>query len=196
MNTDCPDVILASTSASRRALLARVLGDFGTATPAVDEARHRTETPREMAARLAKLKALSVAVKHPRAVVIGGDQVPCLGDEILRKPGSHMRAVAQLRACSGKTVTFYTAVCVAGPGADRIDIWVDDTLITFRSLSDDQIERYLQHDQPYDCAGSFKSESMGVTLFASIETADPTAIQGLPLIRLTETLAKHGVFIP
>jgi len=196
MKNDAPGVILASTSSYRRALLARILADFRAIAPAVEEARVPGETPPEMAARLARLKASAVADEHPRSIVIGGDQVPCLGDTVLHKPGSHERAVAQLRASSGQTVTFYTAVCVIGPKRNDVDSRVDETRIRFRDLSDDQIERYLRHDQPYDCAGSFKSEALGITLFAGIETEDPTAIQGLPLIWLTTILEKCGVRLP
>ncbi len=128
--------------------------------------------------------------------MIGGDQVPRLGTQILRKPESHERAVEQLRACSGKSVVFFTGVCVTGPDERPPETWVDETIIQFRSLSDAQIERYLQLDQPYDCAGSFKSEARGISLFSSIETEDVTALQGLPLIRLTSVLQERGVTIP
>jgi septum formation protein len=195
MKHDGPDVILASTSRYRAALLARLLPDFASIAPDVDETGRPGESPQALAARLAQLKAQAVAGAHPRAVVIGGDQVPCRGDSVLRKPGTHARAFAQLRACSGQTVTFFTAVCVVGPGTEHPDSWVDETRIRFRELADDQIERYLLRDQPYDCAGSFKSESLGIALFDSIATNDPTALQGLPLIRLATTLAKHGVMV-
>ena len=196
MKNNAPEVILASTSPYRQALLAKVLGEFRTIGPAVEEKRVPGEKPREMAGRLAELKASAVADRHPGTIVIGGDQVPCMGDTILQKPGSHDRAVTQLRASSGQTVTFYTAVHVIGPDRDDIDASIDETRIHFRDLSNEQIERYLRHDQPYDCAGSFKSESMGIVLFAGIETQDPTAIQGLPLIWLTTMLEKRGVKLP
>lgn len=196
MNKDGPKVILASTSAHRRALLERLLEHFTAISPEVDETEIGGESPPAMAARLAELKAIAVAAKYPGAIVIGGDQVPRLGTEILRKPGSHERAVEQLRACSGKTVVFFTAVCVTGPDGRDPETWVDETTIRFRSLSHAQIDRYLRLDRPYDCAGSFKSEARGISLFEGVETEDSTALQGLPLIRLTSVLQARGVTIP
>jgi septum formation protein len=189
-------VLLASGSAYRRELLARILPVFECAAPGVDESPLPNEAPHALAVRLAQLKARHCADERPDALVIGSDQVPAVGKHMLRKPGSHERAAEQLRRCSGQSVIFYTAVSVLGPAALPADFYVDKTTVYFRELSDEQIERYLSKEQPYDCAGSFKAEGLGIVLFDRIESTDPTGIQGLPLIWLSACLNQRGVPLP
>ena len=188
-----PPVLLASSSAYRRELLTRILPAFACATPGVDESPLPGEEPDARAARLAQLKARHCAGERPDALVIGSDQVPAVGNQMLGKPGAHEQAAAQLRRCSAKPVIFYTAVSVLGPGALPADAYVDKTTVYFRELSDEQIERYLHKEQPYDCAGSFKAEGLGIVLFDRIESKDPTSLQGLPLIWLSACLERRGV---
>lgn len=188
-----PPVILASSSAYRRALLTRLLPGFECLSPDLDESPQANERPVDTAVRLALAKARACAGRRPDAVIIGGDQVPALGDVILHKPGSHERAIEQLRQCSGKAVIFHTAVAIVGPGDAPADSHCDETIVRFRRLDDQAIERYLALDTPYDCAGSFKVESLGITLFESIESRDPTALQGLPLIWVAARLRARGI---
>ncbi|MDH3510195.1 MAG: Maf family nucleotide pyrophosphatase [Gammaproteobacteria bacterium] len=191
-----PPVLLASSSAYRRALLTRILPAFECAAPGADESPLQDEAPDALATRLAMLKAMQCAEQRPDAVIIGSDQVPAIGTQLLGKPGSHERAAAQLRQCSAQSVVFFTAVTVLGPAALPAESYVDRTTVHFRALSDAQIERYLAKEQPYDCAGSFKAEALGIVLFERIESIDPTGIQGLPLIWLSACLNRRGVPIP
>ncbi len=186
-------VVLASSSAYRRELLSRLLADFECLSPSIDEARQAGEAPAALAARLALTKANTCLDKRSGAVIIGSDQVPALGDEILQKPGTHQIAMQQLRRCSGKAVIFHTAVALIGPGAHTPATHIDETIVRFRQLKDAEIDRYLRLDKPYDCAGSFKVESRGVTLFDSIESKDPTGLQGLPLIWVAAQLRKFSL---
>ena len=186
-------IVLASQSPYRRELLARLLPDFETFAPHVDESRQPGEPPRELALRLARLKAAAGAHLHPLALVIGSDQVAALGDETLGKPGTADRAVDQLLQCAGHLVEFHTAVCLAGPGNQPALSHIDTTRVRFRPLTRREAERYVAMDQPLDCAGSFKAERRGVLLLDSIESQDPTAIQGLPLIWLGRALIDRGV---
>lgn len=186
-------VLLASQSPYRRELLGRLLPDFRAWAPRVDESRLPGEAPGDLALRLARLKAAAGLREAPGHVIVGSDQVAALGDETLGKPGTPERAIAQLERCSGECVDFLTAVCVAGPGVEPPLLHLDTTRVRFRRLERDLIERYVAADKPLDCAGSFKAERRGVVLFASIETRDPTAIQGLPLIWLAAALAGRGV---
>lgn len=190
-----PPVVLASTSVYRRELLQRILPAFECSSPNVDETAASDESPRALAARLADLKARSGAASHPAAIVIGSDQVPALGDRVLRKPGDRDGAIRQLTACSSRAVEFLTAVTVIGPGGGA-ESFVDRTVVRFRALSAAEIERYVDAEQPFDCAGSFKVEGLGITLFDSVESEDPTALQGLPLIRLAGCLNRLGVQLP
>jgi len=193
MMTSSLPVVLASSSVYRRGLLARLLPDFECLTPAVDEQRLAGESPPDLATRLALEKAQTCAAQRPEAIIIGSDQVPALGDEILHKPGTHERAIQQLQRCSGQAVIFHTAVAIIGPDSATPGRHIDETIVRFRNLTDDEIEGYLQLDQPYDCAGSFKVESRGVALFDSIESSDPTGLQGLPLIWVAARLRERGV---
>lgn len=192
--SSAPRVILASTSRYRRELLARLGLDFDCVAPGVDEHPEPDEPVPDMAHRLARAKAEAVALRHPEAVVIGSDQAAELDGQPLGKPGEHARAVEQLRACSGRAVRFHTAVCVAAPNR-RIE-FVDLTCVRFRTLTEAEIQRYLRRETPYDCAGSFKSEGLGATLFEAIENRDPTALIGLPLIALAAALRGCGYALP
>ena len=186
-------LILGSTSAYRKTLLQRLRIPFDTAAPEVDETPGPDEAPRALAERLALAKAQAVASQFPQAVVIGSDQVADLNGQPLGKPGTHARAVAQLRAMSGQTVLFHTAVAVVCQSSGFEQRSLCSVRVTFRSLSDAVIERYLQAEQPYDCAGSAKSEGLGIALLASIDSDDPTALVGLPLIRVCTMLAAAGI---
>jgi len=189
-----PSVVLASTSKYRRALLQRLLPDFRCHNPDVDEAPLPGEGPRDLALRLARNKAATAA--GGAEIVIGSDQVAALGEQILGKPGNLETAVTQLVACSGKSVTFYTGVCVLGPSGGSSTSHVDLTTVYFRSLTEAEIRRYLTREEPYDCAGSFKAEGLGVVLMDRLESQDPTAIQGLPLIWLAGCLRQQGLTLP
>lgn len=191
-----PQLILASTSPFRRELLSRLAIPFETCSPAVDEARLPGETAEALVLRLSGAKARAGAQAHPRALVIGSDQVAVVDDEILGKPGDHGRAVEQLHKLSGRTVTFLTGLCLYNGATDEADIRLVPFRVRFRELDAGRIERYLRHEQPYNCAGSFKSEALGITLFERMEGDDPTALIGLPLITLTTLLARAGVVLP
>lgn len=186
-------VVLGSTSRYRRELMERLRLPFSVSAPDVDETPAPGESPRNLALRLALAKAKAVATQHPEAVVIGSDQVADLAGQPLGKPGEHARAVQQLRQMRGKTVVFQTAlavVCLA-TGFEQVDL--AEVRVVFRDLSDDEIEAYLQAEKPYDCAGSAKSEGLGIALLESIDNDDPTALIGLPLIRTARLLRQAGV---
>jgi septum formation protein len=184
-----PRVLLASQSPYRRELLGRLLADFAAIAPRVDESG---EAPADLARRLAALKARAGAELDPGAIVVASDQVAALGQEVLGKPGTPERAVEQLLRCAGHSVEFLTAVCVLAPGrpaAHHLDV----TRVQFRPFGPDQARRYVAADQPLDCAGSFKAEKRGVVLMSRMDSSDPTAIQGLPLIWLAGVLEELGV---
>lgn len=186
-------LILGSTSRYRKELLARLRIPFETAAPDVDETPHSNESPKDLALRLALAKARAVALKHPEAVVIGSDQVADLDGTPLGKPGNHTNATLQLQRMRGKTVIFQTAlsvVCIA-TGYERTDL--AEVKVKFRDLSDAEIETYLRAEEPYDCAGSAKSEGLGISLLDVIDNDDPTALIGLPLIRTCQLLREAGV---
>lgn len=189
-------LVLGSTSRYRRELLERLNLPFEVAAPDVDETPLPGETPRDLALRLAMAKARAVAQQHPGAVVIGSDQVADLAGEPLGKPGRHERAVQQLRQMRGQTVVFQTAVAVvcAATGFEQVDLAPVE--VRFRALSDEEIERYLRAEQPYDCAGSAKSEGLGIALLDAIHSDDPTALIGLPLIRTCRMLRAAGLVLP
>ena len=186
-------LILGSTSAYRRELLQRLRLPFQVVAPDVDETPHAGETPAALACRLALAKARAVAQHHPEAVVIGSDQVADLAGLPLGKPGTHERAVAQLRQMRGQTVVFQTAVAVCCLATGFEETALAAVKVRFRELSDAEIENYLRAEQPYDCAGSAKSEGLGIALLASIENDDPTALIGLPLIRTCRLLQAAGI---
>jgi septum formation protein len=187
---------LGSTSRYRRELLARLGLPFTTAAPDVDETPAPGEAPRALALRLALAKARAVAAQHPQAVVIGSDQVADLAGQPLGKPGSHERATAQLQRMRGHTVTFQTAVAVVCQATGFEQVELAPVQVRFRSLSDAEIERYLRAEQPYDCAGSAKSEGLGISLLDAIDSDDPTALIGLPLIRTCRMLRAAGMVLP
>lgn len=188
-------LILGSTSRYRHELLSRLGLPFEAVAPQVDETPHPDEAPAALALRLAIEKARNVAQRHPQAVVIGSDQVADLHGEPLGKPGTHERAVAQLRRMRGQTVVFQTALAVVcqATGFEQHDIAA--VRVVFRDLSDDEIEHYLRKEQPYDCAGSAKSEGLGIALLERIDNDDPTALVGLPLIRTCRMVRAAGVQI-
>ena len=189
-------IILASSSPYRAALLARLQIDFSQHSPEVDESPLAGESPACLAERLARSKARAVAAKHPGCLVIGSDQVASLNGHLLGKPGSAERAREQLARCSGHAVQFYTGLCLVGPPDDRETSRVDTVTVVFRQLADAQIRRYIEREQPLDCAGSFKAEGLGISLFEKISGKDPNTLIGLPLIDLVTLLNQRGIAIP
>jgi septum formation protein len=191
-----PVLILASGSPYRRDLLARLALPFEALAPQMNEDHLVGESPADRALRLALGKARSVASRRPGAIVVGSDQVAAIGDQVLDKPGDAPRARAQLAALSGRSARFYTACTLIG-GADGVQFaHVDTTTVVFRSLEPAEIERYVEYEQPYDCAGSFKVEAFGICLIECIESQDPTALIGLPLIWLAGALRSAGFRLP
>jgi septum formation protein len=186
-------LVLASTSPYRRELLSRLGVPFEVAAPDVDESPLTGETPDETAQRLATCKARAVADSYPDALIIGSDQVALLEGLQLGKPGSHENAVQQLRAMRGKTLEFHTALCLLNARTGRAQIANVPVRLVMRNYGDAQIEAYLRKDQPYNCCGSARSESLGIALIARYETEDPNALVGLPLIKLVEMLANEGL---
>ena len=191
-----PPLILGSTSVYRAELLRRLQLPFTTVQPNVDETPLSGETPLLLAKRLALAKANAVADRHPDAVVIGSDQVADLHGEALGKPGNHGRATQQLKAMSGQLVIFHTAVAVVYKEQACTLEAVSQIRVQFRTLTDDEIDRYLRIEQPYDCAGSAKSEGLGISLLSQIDNDDPTALIGLPLIKTCEMLRTAGIQVP
>lgn len=189
------DLVLGSTSRYRAELLARLTPRFRQQAPGVDESRNPGEAPIALATRLARAKAEAVAARNPGSVVIGSDQVAALDDQVLGKPGDVARAEAQLAACSGRRVAFHTALCLADARGGELRLFeaIDTTEVAFRQLAADEIRRYVEREQPLDCAGSFKSEGLGITLFERIDNADPSALVGLPLIALCRLLRAAGI---
>lgn len=191
--TPRPALILASTSRYRRELLARLRVPFECVAPGVDESALAQETPARLASRLARAKAQAIASRRPDAVVIGADQVADLDGATIGKPGSHERAVAQLRRMSGHTVVFQTAVAVVQASRGFLAEVLVPVAVRFRSLDAATIETYLRAEQPYDCAGSAKSEGIGLALLEAVEADDPTALIGLPLIHTCRLLRGAGI---
>ena len=186
-------LVLASTSRYRRELLARLQLPFESAAPDVDETALRGETPPQTALRLAQLKARAVAQKFPAALIIGSDQVATLDGAQIGKPGGHARALAQLKSMQGRAVVFHTALCLLNSESGRTQVREIPVTVHFRQLSEVQIEAYLRKEQPYDCAGSAKSEGLGIALVERYEGDDPNALIGLPLIALTDMLRGEGL---
>lgn len=191
-----PRLVLASTSAFRRELLARLQIPFEIANPETDESELPGESPAATAERLSAAKAKAVAGRYPGALIIGSDQVAYLGNRRFGKPLNHERAREQLRAMRGQTVIFHTGLCLYNSTTDSIRVCGVPTEVVFRQLSDTEIERYLEKEQPYHCAGSAKSEGLGISLLSSMRGEDPNALIGLPLIALCEMLRSEGVQIP
>ena len=190
---DTPRLILASTSRYRRELLQRLRRPFDVVSPEVDESARPGEPPGALAARLAMAKAQAVAARQPNAVVIGSDQVAELDGAAIGKPHTHERAVAQLHAMSGRRVVFHTAVAVVRRDRGFARGLLAPVTVTFRALGDAEIDHYLRAEQPYDCAGSAKCEALGIALLAAIDSDDPTALIGLPLIRTCALLREAGL---
>ena len=194
-------LILASTSAYRRELLARLRLAFSCSAPGVDETRRGGERPLALAVRLARAKASAVALQHPDAWVIGSDQVAVRTDGsheelVLGKPGTAALCMEQLRGCSGNTVEFVTAVALVRHNSHAVHEFVDTTRVVFRTLDDATIARYVAVESPLDCAGGFKSEGLGIALCQSIDSTDPSALIGLPLIQLSKVLRDVGFELP
>lgn len=189
-------VLLASSSRYRRRLLERLHLPFIWASPDIDESPQPGEAAEHLVRRLAEAKARALAASHPGHLIIGSDQVACLGETILGKPGNLANARQQLRASSGQTVRFLTGLCLLNSGSDHCQVLVEPFEVHFRRLSDQQIDRYLEKEQPFDCAGSFKSEGLGIALFEELRGRDPNALIGLPLIALIDLLQAEGIEIP
>jgi septum formation protein len=191
-----PQLILASTSPYRREILSRLALDFEMVAPEVSEEHQRGESPTDRALRLATAKAQAVSARHPHALVLGSDQVAACGAEVLDKPGDARRCREQLLRLSGHTAHFYTACVLLGAGAGLHLAHVDTTTVVFRELSASEIDRYIARERPFDCAGGFRAEALGITLFDCIESQDPTALIGLPLIWLAGALRAAGFQLP
>lgn len=189
-------LVLASTSLYRRQLLERLQLPFTVHSPGIDETPLPNEEVTSLVYRLAKAKAEAVAARYPERVVIGSDQAAVRGATILGKPGSIEAATAQLAAASGAQIVFHTAVHVITPDPPRHEAHVDTTIVKFRVLGEDEIARYIAADKPLDCAGAFKAEALGITLFERIDSQDPTALTGLPLIWLAGALRRAGFVLP
>ena len=188
-----PRLILASTSRYRRELLERLRLPFEALSPETDETPRPGEPPARLAERLALAKARALAARFPDAVVIGADQVADVDGTAIGKPGTHQRAVEQLRAMSGRTIVFQTALAVVRESTGFAEVRRAPVSVRFRTLDDDEIESYLRAEQPYDCAGSAKCETLGIALLDAIESDDPTALIGLPLIRTSQLLRAAGL---
>ena len=189
-------LVLGSTSAYRRQLLERLGIAFTVAASNVDEEPLPGETPVDLVNRLARAKAEAIAHRHPKSLVIGSDQLALCGRDVLGKPGSGERAIAQLKSLSGQRVVFHTAVHVIHADSGSNESHVDLTTVHFRHLAEDEIKRYVARDKPYDCAGGFKVEALGIALFTRVESQDPTALIGLPLIWLAGALRRQGFEVP
>jgi septum formation protein len=186
-------LVLASSSPYRRALLERLGCPFVIDVPDIDEARLPAESPAALVVRLSQEKARAVAARHTDALIIGSDQVALFGSTILTKPGSPERAIEQLTLMRGATAHFLTGICVHNSRTNRDRAAIERYAVTFRSLTDAAIARYVERDRPFDCAGGFRSEGLGIALFERLEGDDPTSLIGLPLIRLVAMLAAEGV---
>ena len=189
-------LVLASSSRYRQELLAKLGIAFEAAAPNIDESAHAGENPIQLSKRLAEEKAMALRQRFPAHLIIGSDQVALLEGIQLTKPGDHARAVAQLHAASGKSVEFITSVSVLNSATGELASETDQTIVHFRPLSLGKIERYVTAERPFDCAGGFKSESLGIVLIEALETADPNALVGLPLIKLVGLLEKFGLEFP
>jgi len=189
-------LVLASTSAYRRTLLERLSIPFELARPDTDETPLPGEPPATTAERLAAEKARAVAAAWPDALIIGSDQVACLGDQVFGKPGTESRAVAQLQQMNGQTVVFHTALALLNTRSGRLQTAGIPTRVRFRTLSEAEIRRYVAKEQPLDCAGSAKSEGLGISLLEALSGDDPTALIGLPLIALSRMLRAEGLELP
>ena len=194
-NLTTAPIVLASSSSYRRNLLNRLLDNIVTVPPNIDESNDGTELPKQFTIRLARQKAEVVSIIHYDSLIIGADQIAVLDDQIIGKPGNHQSAIEQLLAASGKSLQFLTTVCVIEPTSRIRHEHIDRTTVIFHPFDLQLAEDYLKHDEPYDCAGSFKIEGAGFVLFESVQTHDPTALIGLPMIWLAKTLRKLGYLL-
>ena len=186
-------ILLASSSTYRRELLGKLRLPFTWASPDIDETPLHLESPQQLVERLALLKAKKLAQTHPNTLIISSDQVAVLDNTIIGKPHEHERAVEQLRQSSGRSVTFKTSLCLLNTSTNTHQMRTESVEVHFRPLTDAQINHYLTLEQPFDCAGSFKCEGLGIALFEKISTNDPNTLIGLPLIKLTEMLKEEGI---
>ena len=189
-----PPIVLASSSRYRAQLLENIGLSFTSSSPDIDESPTLNESPQALVERLSLAKATALSGTYDNHLIIGSDQVASLNNSIITKPGNHKRAKEQLMACQGRAVCFYTGLCLFNSHTGNYQITTVTTEVTFRSLTSQQIENYLVREQPYDCAGSFKCEGLGITLFERINSSDPNALIGLPLIALTSMLAQEGAY--
>ena len=188
-----PQILLASSSPYRRQLLQKLGLYFEWESPDIDESHKPDESPTSMVRRLAESKARHLANNYPNRLIIGADQVATINSQIIGKPHTHTAALSQLSSFSQQEVVFLTGLCLLNPATNRIQTSVETYKVKFRELTHSQIENYLQREQPYDCAGSFKSEGLGISLFERLEGDDPNTLIGLPLIALTRMLANEGI---
>jgi septum formation protein len=186
-------LILASSSPYRREVLSRLGVEFSSVSPDIDESPRDGESPQALVARLAESKAQAVAESHPKGLIIGSDQVATLDGIILGKPGNHERAVEQLTLASGRRITFHTGLCLLNSETGESQVRCEPFSVEFRDLSGEEIENYLRKEQPYNCAGAFKSEGLGICLFKRMEGDDPASLIGLPLIQLVDMLRNEGL---
>lgn len=186
-------IVLASSSKYRRELLSRILNEFELASPDIDETPLHGESPRTCVARLAKLKAKALAEQFPAHWIIGSDQLATLDSQILGKPLTQQRAISQLSLCSGRCVSFLTSLALLNSQTGEIKEYIEEVVVIFRELTEAEIVAYIEREQPLDCAGSFKCEGLGITLFKSIESQDPNTLIGLPLIGLNRLLLEAGI---
>jgi septum formation protein len=193
MVSAAPTLILASSSPYRRMLLERLGVPFTSAPPMIDESPRSGESPADTALRLAEAKARAVAARHAGALIIGSDQIAECGGAVIGKPRDSQHALEQLRAMRGRTVVFHTALALLNAASGRCQTALVNVVSTFRSLDDSALRTYLERERPFDCAGSVKAEALGIALFTRIASDDPTALIGLPLIRLTDMLLAEGV---
>lgn len=189
-------LVLASGSSYRRALLQRLVLPFTWQAPEIIETPRANETASQLTERLALAKARALQARFTHHLIIGSDQVLAIDGQLISKPGSHDAAVEQLRMCSGQTIEFTTSLCLLNSLTGKHQLTSQPFQVTFRELDDASIERYLQHEQPYDCAGSFKAEGLGISLFSAMHGNDPTSLIGLPLIALCSMLRHEGVALP
>lgn len=193
MANENPALVLASTSPFRRELLGKLGLPFETAAPDIDESPLPDEEPESLVKRLSLEKAQAVAADYPQSLIIGSDQLACVDKRIFGKPGSHQKAMQQLRLMSGRAVTYLTGLTLYDTASGNSRTRCETVRVHFRELTDTQLDNYLQREKPYNCAGSFKSEALGIALCSKIECEDPNALVGLPLIHLVDMLEKFGV---
>lgn len=188
-------LVLASSSPFRKALLEKLHLTFETDSPDIDETPLENESIEDMVKRLSEGKARALAASHPNSLIIGSDQSAALNGEVLHKPGNYDVAFGQLKAASGQTITFYTGLCLHNSSTGESQTICEPFVVKFRKLSDDEIKNYLTREEPYNCAGSFKSEALGISLFESMRGDDPNTLIGLPLIQLCRMLKANGLAV-